>query len=286
MNRVKSVLNKLITPAQSSFVQGRKITDNIVIAQEVCNSMRKAKVQRMMAMLIDLQKAYDRLRWEFLQDSLVDAGFPPGISQAILNCISSSTMQVVFHGEPTQLFTFSRGIRQGLTYLTFFFVLCMERLSQAIQEAVESKTWKAIRMGRKGPEIPHLFFADSSFLRRQASAQIIKEVLRHFCECVGHKISVEKTPIFCSRSTPKQDARDMKSELGFDLVEDLGKYLGVPLLHKRVSKRTSKSIIDRASNRMSNWYTQSLSLAGRMTLANSVLTADDAIGNSTSPFLL
>lgn len=61
-NRMKGVLPKLINSAQTSFVPGRNITDNTVIAQEVVHLMRKHNGEKYMSLKIDLQKAHDMLR--------------------------------------------------------------------------------------------------------------------------------------------------------------------------------------------------------------------------------
>ena len=61
-NRLKIIMPKLIGPMQSSFVLGRHITDNIIIAQEALHSMRNKKGKvGWMAIKVDLEKAYDRL---------------------------------------------------------------------------------------------------------------------------------------------------------------------------------------------------------------------------------
>ena len=53
----------IISPHQSSFVPGRQGADNIVVAQEIIHSMRKKKCKKsFIALKIDLEKAYDRLR--------------------------------------------------------------------------------------------------------------------------------------------------------------------------------------------------------------------------------
>lgn len=72
VNRLKPILPKLISNTQSSFVPGRQITDNIVIMQEVLHTMRRKKgVKGYMAIKIDFEKAYDRLRWSFIRDILL-----------------------------------------------------------------------------------------------------------------------------------------------------------------------------------------------------------------------
>ena len=60
---LQGVLPELIAPTQASFVPGRTIWDNIVIMQELLHTMRKTKGKRAcMAIKIDLEKTYDRLR--------------------------------------------------------------------------------------------------------------------------------------------------------------------------------------------------------------------------------
>lgn len=74
--RMKEVLSKLIGEGQTSFVPNCNITDNIVIAQEVVNTMRKKSMEKTMAIKIDLHKVYNRLWWEFIEDTLREASFP------------------------------------------------------------------------------------------------------------------------------------------------------------------------------------------------------------------
>ena len=63
VNRLKPILAKLIAPTQSSFVPGRQISDNIIIVQEMLHSMRQKKGSTgHIAIKIDLEKAYNRLR--------------------------------------------------------------------------------------------------------------------------------------------------------------------------------------------------------------------------------
>lgn len=74
VNRLKEHLPHLVGPCQTRFIQGRSIIDNIIIAQEVVHSTRKKQGKSgWMAIKIDLEKAFDRLRWDFIHETLIDA---------------------------------------------------------------------------------------------------------------------------------------------------------------------------------------------------------------------
>lgn len=69
-NRLKPLLPHLISPKQSAFVSGRQIQDNIFIVQEVLHQLRvrKRKKHFQAVLKLDMQKAFDRVEWDFLCD--------------------------------------------------------------------------------------------------------------------------------------------------------------------------------------------------------------------------
>ncbi|KAJ9186725.1 hypothetical protein P3X46_002268 [Hevea brasiliensis] len=67
--------------------------------------------------------------------------------------------------------------------------------------------------------------------------------------------------------------RNLCNVLGVRETDDLGRYLGVPLLHSRVTKATYQYIVDKVRKKLNSWNVKKLSLAGRVTLARSVLAA-------------
>ncbi|KAE8693055.1 hypothetical protein F3Y22_tig00110819pilonHSYRG00250 [Hibiscus syriacus] len=55
-------------------------------------------------------------------------------------------------------------------------------------------------------------------------------------------------------------------------VHNLGKYLGVPLLHSRITRASFSYIVSRVRDKLVGWKAKALSLAGRITLAKTVLS--------------
>lgn len=202
--RLRVYLPELIAPTQCSFIPGRHSSDNIIVAQEVFYSMRNMKRRRgKVAVKIDLEKAYDRLKWEFVVDTLQDIGFEGSFVELVHACMSSCSMEVLFNGERTEKFHPSRGIRQGDPISPYLFVLCIERLGHLIHKAVERGEWKPIALSRGGPRISHLFFADDLLLFGDASVkqlEVMLGCLNHFCACLGEKMSVEKSRMLLSKN--------------------------------------------------------------------------------------
>ncbi|XP_074299645.1 uncharacterized protein LOC141630789 [Silene latifolia] len=275
-NRIKKVLPHLISETQSGFVPGRQITDNIVVFQKVIHSMRKRKgKQGFIAIKIDLEKAYDRLRWSFIRDTMKDMGFPGLLVDVVMECVTSTRMQVLWNGEPTKQFTPTRGVRQGDPLSSYLFVMCLEKLQQAIDLEVRNKNWRPIVVGRNGPSITNLFFADDMVLFGEANeeqALVMRYVLDNFCEASGEKISSAKSRVFFSSNTAEEIRSKVSTTLGFEETADLGTYLGMPTINGRVTRHTFAHLEEKMNNRLAGWTIKKLSLAGMETLVKSTLT--------------
>lgn len=69
--RIRPLLANLVSPFQTVFVSRRKGVDNAIIVQEIIRTMSKKNGRGgLMAIKIDLEKAYDRLEWSFIRDTL------------------------------------------------------------------------------------------------------------------------------------------------------------------------------------------------------------------------
>ncbi|CAJ2665276.1 unnamed protein product [Trifolium pratense] len=170
VNRLRPMLDSIIGPFQSNFLPGRGTCDNAIILQEIIHSMRKSKSKKGdVAYKIDLEKAYDNVDWSYLRSCLRDFGFPPITIKLIMHCVSSSSLSLIWNGNRLLNFSPTRGLRQGDPLSPYLFVICMEKLSLAIVEAVQDNCWKPIRVSKNGPCFSHLFFADDVLLFSKAT---------------------------------------------------------------------------------------------------------------------
>ncbi|XP_008231741.1 PREDICTED: uncharacterized protein LOC103330914 [Prunus mume] len=73
VSRLRPIMSKIVRPTQVSFVPGRHIVDNIVIAQEMLHKFKVAKGQKgFIAWKIDLSTPYDRLSWSFIKEASIE----------------------------------------------------------------------------------------------------------------------------------------------------------------------------------------------------------------------
>lgn len=232
-HRLRPLMGKLVSLCQCSFIPNRQSRDNIVIAQEVFHSMCNKKGSKgWMAIKIDLEKAYDRLSWKFVQDTLIDIGCPENFSDIVWQCLSSPTMRLLWIGEALEEFKPMKGVRQGDPISPYLFILCIERLFQLILITVDNKLWKPIQIAREALKLSHLAFADDLLIFVGASedrAEVISNVLNMFCKSSGQKVINDKSWIFFSKNVGWQKRDDISQRLGFSRTKS-GKILRCPNL--------------------------------------------------------
>ncbi|CAN1281473.1 Putative ribonuclease H protein At1g65750 [Linum perenne] len=268
----------LTHPSQTSFVPGRHITDNILIVQEVVHMLSRGTGKKpYMIIKIDLSKAYDKIEWSFVRDTLEHVGLPVSLCEVIIyelhyySDLPGSVERLLFG-----VVCSDQGFEARLPLSPYLFTLCMERLSKMVTSAVNFGYWKPVRLSRNGEPLSHVFFADDLVFMGHASkdqAHIILDVLNRFCEASGQSINKEKSRVFFSAKMDRNISRGVSDVLGIAATQDLGRYLGVPILHGRVTKATYEYILHRMDEKLAGWKAHNLSLAGRVTLASSVLNA-------------
>ena len=112
-NRLKPVLPRIISPTQSAFVLGRLITNNVLVAYDMLHTMhaRKKGKKGSMALKLDISKAYDLVKWQFLQGIMEKMGFPTQWIKRVMSCVTTASFSILVNGKPYGMVHPSRGIR-------------------------------------------------------------------------------------------------------------------------------------------------------------------------------
>ena len=74
-NRFSPLAQSVIGSNQIGFVKGRNILEGVVVLHEVVHELKTTK-RKGLIIKIDFEKAYDKVRWDFLEEVLSDKGFP------------------------------------------------------------------------------------------------------------------------------------------------------------------------------------------------------------------
>ncbi|GJT17383.1 putative RNA-directed DNA polymerase, eukaryota, reverse transcriptase zinc-binding domain protein [Tanacetum coccineum] len=111
-NRLVGVLDNIVSEVQSAFIADRQILDGPFILNEVLQWC-KTKAKQAMIFKVDFEKAFDSVRWDFLDDVLRKFGFGDTWCKWIQCCLKSSRGSILVNGSPTEEFQFGKGLKQG-----------------------------------------------------------------------------------------------------------------------------------------------------------------------------
>ncbi|GJT29586.1 RNA-directed DNA polymerase, eukaryota, partial [Tanacetum coccineum] len=157
-NRLSFVISDLISDVQSAFLPNRQILDGPFILNDLLARCHFKK-QSAMVFKVDFAKAYDSIRWDYLEDVLHSFGFGVKWRSWIKGCLSSSMASILVNGSPTSEFQFHRGLKQGDPLAPYLFILIMESLHLSFSRVIDAGIFTGVRIDAS-TMISHLFYAD------------------------------------------------------------------------------------------------------------------------------
>src|SRR3954463_7165670 len=110
--RLNSVADNVVSPSQTAFMQGRNILDGVVILHETIHELHSKKLNGVLSK-IDFEKAYDKVNWSFLQQTLRMKGFSEEWRALIHSCVSGGSAAVNINDDIRCFFQTKKGLRQG-----------------------------------------------------------------------------------------------------------------------------------------------------------------------------
>lgn len=277
-NRMKVVLASVISEAQSAFVPGRAITDNIIVSSEIMHFLKRKRQGKhgTAALKIDMSKAYDRIEWGFLQDMMLKLGFDARWVKLIMLCVTTVRYSVLRENREVGPIIPSRGLRQGDPLSPYLFILYAEGFSSLIKRYERLGLLHGVRVARSAPEVTHLFFADDSFLffrANQAEASAVKQILTNYGDASGQLVNFTKSSISFSANVHDSIASQICGILDVTATNDHGTYLGLPSHIGRKKKAVFTYIRDKVSQRLHSWHSKMLSRARKEILLKTVAQA-------------
>ncbi|GKB45996.1 RNA-directed DNA polymerase, eukaryota, reverse transcriptase zinc-binding domain protein [Tanacetum coccineum] len=271
-NRLARVIDTIISQEQSAFIKHRQILDGPLMVNEVIQWCKRKK-SKLMVFKIDFEKAFDSISWDFLLRVMHFMGFSDNWIKWISGCLNSATSSILINGSPTREFNIQRGLRQGDPLSPFLFIIAMEGLHVAMEDAMAAGLYNGFKINTLN--LSHLFFADDALFIGEWSRNNIKSlvaILDCFHKVSGLKINYHKSKLF-GVGVPFDEVSLLASITGCNALVSPFNYLGLPIDCNMALVKSWDPIFEKFSNRLSNWKASLLSIGGRATLITSVLGA-------------
>ena len=254
-NRLCTVLPALISPFQSAFMPGRQMTDNIVLAEEIVASWRRSGTPGFL-WKVDFFKAYDSLDWRFLWNVLRRRGFPETWIRWVKQCVTTPTFAVLVNGRPQGGWIHpQQGIRQGCPLAPLLFILAADALAVCTSQLCSSDAFAGFQSPNIPGGIPLLQYADDMTFFIQgswAAAHTLSVMMDIFSDFSGLHLNRAKSS-FIGFGLSSEElvgcARILATPIGALPI----RYLGVPLVDRRLYIRDWQSVLDKVETRLGGW---------------------------------
>ncbi|GJR08480.1 RNA-directed DNA polymerase, eukaryota [Tanacetum coccineum] len=232
-NRLSSVIPYLISDVQSTFVSNRQILDGPFILNELL-SWCKYKKLKAMVFKVDFEKAFDSIRWDYLDDVLKTFGFGDKWRGWINSCLKSAKGYVLVN---RRLFT---GIHldNSLTISHLFYA----------DDAIFVGKW------------------DTSNLK------ILLKFLKCFHMASRLKININKSKLM-GYDVHSDEVEIAARYIGYANLVAPFSHFGVKVGGRMERINSWDDVVSKVTYRLSKWKLKTLSIGGRLTLIKSVLSS-------------
>lgn len=248
--------------------------EGVVILHETVHELHTKKMDGII-FKIDFEKAYDKVKWQFLQQTLRMKGFSQSWCNWISNWVEGGTVSVKVNDNVGKNFRTCKGLRQGDPMSPILFNIVADMLAILIERAKADGQIRGV--------IPHLVddglsilqYADDTiiFLEHDfEQAKNMKAILCVFEHLSGLKINFHRSEIFCFGGAKEMEDQ-YRQLFGCNSGSFPFKYLGIPIHYRKLRNSDWKCVEDRFQRKLSTWKGKNNSYGGRLVLLNSVLSS-------------
>ena len=269
-NRMKPLLHNWILPSQTGFVPNRCILDNIFLAFESIEWALENK-QDLSMLLLDFEKAYDRVSWTFLTQAMGRMGFHDTWIQQVMSLNRTASATIIVNGEQSKPFKLQRSVRQGCPLAPYLFLLTVDVLGQMLQHP------ECQVKGLKLPDsstITNQMFADDTLLLLDGTTENMDraiDVINRFGAASGAKLNLHKSVGLWIAHAPRTWTWGEEAGLKWLQPGEVTRYLGYPFGIQITQQEKDNKMLGQVRKHLHRWSENKLSLAGRIMVSNQVI---------------
>ncbi|PPQ74327.1 hypothetical protein CVT24_000429 [Panaeolus cyanescens] len=189
--RMNGIAGKLIHPDQTGFMKGRHIEDQTDLTHMLTHLCEVKSVNGAIICL-DQEKAYDKIRHDYLWKVLKTFKFPTSFIKMVQNLYANAHTRVMINGVMSEPFQVKRGVRQGDPLSCLLFNLAIEPLAEQLRKS----SLRGLTIGNAERIVASLFADDTTvYLSENDNIADLYTLLEEWCKASGAKFNTSKTEI-------------------------------------------------------------------------------------------
>lgn len=196
MKKLSKIAPQLIHKDQAGFIPGRSIIDQINLAKAMID-LCEITEQEGALVALDQEKAYDKIRHDYLWEVLELFGLPHPFIKTIKTLYATVNTRVMVNGERSAPFPITRGVRQGDPISCLLFNLAIEPLALMLRNSPELNGLSIQLAGGMAQRIIASLFADDTtvYLSRRDSFSSLQQILDSWSFASGSRFNQPKTVV-------------------------------------------------------------------------------------------
>lgn len=274
--RMRPALVELTGEYQVGFTAGRFIADNGLAVRALTEYAKNCQLPHV-GLLLDQEKAYDRVHPEYLSKVLERFGFTRDFIRCILFLFFRTTITLNINGHLATVFEQKRGLRQGDPLSPLLYNLIFEPLLAYI---IKNQGLTGIAIPGRQDAIKVSAFADDLFTMVKSTQEwnMLQQTFDLYGQASNARINWNKTVAFPLSRTPEEGLKTLLLGSGVRWHDSSNEehltYLGFPITLSKQQERTFwTNLSNKTKTIISIHSARSLSILGRGTIANSIILA-------------
>ena len=271
--RMNTAVLQFVSAEQNGFVPGGFIAENIMLLKSL-QAYVESEDEEALFIFQDMEKAFDRVSWDYLNASLSDLGFGKGFTDYISLFYSHAkppSRQVTINGFLGPSFPLNSGVAQGCSLSPVLFLVITEALTRMI---MDDPRIRGIEIGGKNYKISQ-YADDATYIASIFDTPFFQEHTDTWCAATGQSENASKREGLLLGALARNPHNAPQGVIANDAWTPNGtaiRALGVPMGNQVNEDLWWNQKYSSVKARIAAWKsTGSISLTGRNLLLQAIL---------------